>query len=120
LSCPAFRAVYMPASQRTSQGGEQPTLLSTQQTQQKKNKQNGNSNSDNWQFHDGFFSNIWTGQHRSYCGPGVPPNHECILQHHLDTSPNPGRWILLPRLTHLTPNTNLYSHDFISFSRYNS
>jgi len=68
----------MPASHRPSQGGEQPTMLSTQQTQQ---KQNGNSHSDNGNLHEGFFLNTWTGQHSSYRGPGVPPNHECILQH---------------------------------------
>jgi len=52
----------MPASHRMSQGGEQPTMLSTQQTPQ---KQNGNSNSDNGNLHDGFLLNIWTEQHSS-------------------------------------------------------
>jgi len=56
LSCPAFRAVQMTASQRTSQGGEQPTMLSTQQTQQKQKRK---FKLRQRQFHDGFLLNIW-------------------------------------------------------------
>jgi len=78
--------------------------LSTQQTQQ---NQNGNSNLDNSNLHDGF-SNIWTGHTALIAVLESHPTMTASFNIFLDKSANSALWVVLPRLSHLTPQ-----HEFL-------